>query len=83
MPRPPVVWASTQSVTGSPWGPDHLTEYLPIDEAQAPLPRMTYALSKYLGEQIGPYFAEVRGLEVVGLRLAWMIHEHGWGVVPV
>ena len=29
-----------------------------------------------------PYFAKIRGLEVLGLRLAWMIHENGWGVVP-
>lgn len=78
-----VVWASTQAVTGSPWGPDNLPESLPINESLAARPRGTYALSKHVGEQIGPYFSEVRGLEVVGLRLAWMIHEGGWDVVPV
>ena len=78
-----VVWASTQAVTGNPWRPGHLPGYLPIDETHVARPRATYALSKHVGEQIGPYFAEVRGLEVVGLRLAWMIHEGGWDVVPV
>ena len=78
-----VVWASTQAVTGNPWGPDNLPAYLPINESLAARPRGTYALSKHVGEQIAPYFSEVRGLEVVGLRLAWMIHEGGWGVVPV
>ena len=78
-----VVWASTQAVTGNPWGPDNLPEHLPINESLPARPRGTYALSKHVGEQIGPYFSEVRGLGVVGLRLAWMIHEGGWGVVPV
>ena len=78
-----VVWASTQAVTGNPWRPGHLPDYLPIDETHVARPRATYALSKHVGEQIGPYFADVRGLEVIGLRLAWMIHEDGWGVVPV
>lgn len=78
-----VVWASTQAVTGNPWGPDNLPECLPISESLRARPRGTYALSKHVGEQIGPYFSEVRGLEVVGLRLAWMIHEGGWEVVPV
>lgn len=78
-----VVWASTQAVTGNPWGPDNLPDYLPISESLPARPRGTYALSKHVGEQIGPYFSQVRGLEVVGLRLAWMIHEGGWEVVPV
>ena len=78
-----VVWASTQSVVGTPWSPDNLPDYLPIDESLRARPRGTYALSKHVGEQIGPYFAQVRGLEVLGLRLAWMIHEGGWDVVPV
>ena len=77
-----VVWASTQSVVGTPWTDDNLPEYLPVDEVHAAGPRMTYALSKHVGEQIAPYFAKIRGLEVLGLRLAWMIHEDGWGVVP-
>ena len=78
-----VVWASTQAVAGSPWGPGNLPEHLPISESLPARPRGTYALSKHVGEQIGPYFSEVRGLELVGLRLAWMIHEGGWDVVPV
>ena len=75
--------ASSTAVTGSPWGPGNLPEYPPINESQAGRPRGTYALSKHVGEQIGPYFAEVKDLEVVGLRLAWMTHEGGWEVVPV
>ncbi len=78
-----VVWASTQAVTGNPWGPDNLPDCLPISESLPARPRGTYALSKHVGEQIGTYFSEVRGLDVVGLRLAWMIHEGGWEVVPV
>jgi nucleoside-diphosphate-sugar epimerase len=77
-----VLWASTQSVTGSPWSPQNLPEYLPIDEGHTSRPRMTYALSKHVGEEIAPYFAGMRGLEIVGLRLAWVIHEDGWGVIP-
>ena len=77
-----VVWASTQSVVGTPWKDGNLPEYLPVDEVHTSRPRMTYALSKHVGEQVAPYFAGVRGLEVLGLRLAWMIHEDGWGVIP-
>lgn len=77
-----VAWASTLSVVGTPWKDDNLPEYLPVDEAHTSRPRMTYALSKYVGEQVAPYFAGIRGLEVLGLRLAWIIHEDGWGVVP-
>ena len=77
-----VVWASTQSVVGTPWTDDNFPAYLPVDEVHPARPRMTYALSKHVGEQIAPYFAKIRGLEVLGLRLAWMIHEGGWGVVP-
>ena len=76
-----VVWASTQSVVGTPWTDGNLPDYLPVDEVHTSRPRMTYALSKYVGEQVAPYFAGIRGVEVLGLRLAWMIHEDGWGVV--
>lgn len=75
-----VVWASTGAVTGSPfeWGdPD----YLPVDIAHPLRPRSSYALSKQIGEEIGRYFADVAGLEIVGLRLSWMLYPDGYGVV--
>ena len=77
-----VVWASTQAVTGNPWGDTHTPAYLPTDEEVASQPRASYALSKHVGEEIAPYFAAVRGLELIGFRLAWMIHPGGWDVVP-
>lgn len=75
-----VVWASTVAVTGGPfgWG-DPAT--LPIDESIATRPQSAYALSKYVGEQIAPYFAEKGGLSIVGMRLGWIIHPGGYEVV--
>lgn len=75
-----VVWASTGAVTGAPfgWG-DPAT--LPIDETIATRPQSAYALSKYVGEAIAPYFAENGGLSIVGMRLGWIIHPGGYEVV--
>lgn len=75
-----VVWASTGAVTGSPfdWGDP---EYVPVDIAHPLRPRSSYAFSKQVGEEMGRYFADVAELEVVGLRLSWMLYPDGYDVV--
>lgn len=75
-----VIWASTGAVTGSPfgWGDPSM---LPIDENTAPRPQSAYALSKYVGEMIAPYFAETGGLSILGMRLGWILHQGGYSVV--
>lgn len=76
-----VVWASTGAVTGSPfgWGDPSV---LPIDEDAPPRPQSAYALSKYVGEVMAPYFADTGGLSLLGMRLGWILHPGGYSVVP-
>jgi nucleoside-diphosphate-sugar epimerase len=49
---------------------DDTLAYLPIDEAAAPVPKSSYALSKVLGEEMARYFNARSGIPFVGLRFS-------------
>ncbi|MEO3808296.1 NAD(P)-dependent oxidoreductase [Sphaerisporangium sp. B11E5] len=69
-----VVWASSETALGFPFGPDAPPRYLPVDEGHYPYPRSTYALSKVLGETMAEHVSEWSGIPIVALRLS-NIHD--------
>jgi nucleoside-diphosphate-sugar epimerase len=80
-----VVWASSETVLGLPFGrrharnlldpaaaPGHTPEpdYLPIDEDHPLRPHSSYSLSKVLGEEMARQFARWSSIPFVGLRFS-------------
>ena len=80
-----VVWASSETVLGLPFGglharnlldpaavPGHHREpdYVPIDEEHPLRPHSSYSLSKVLGEEMARQFARWSGIPFVGLRFS-------------
>jgi nucleoside-diphosphate-sugar epimerase len=80
-----VVWASSETVLGLPFGdryarnlldpaavPGHHREpdYVPIDEAHPLRPHSSYSLSKVLGEEMARQFARWSQIPFIGLRFS-------------
>jgi nucleoside-diphosphate-sugar epimerase len=80
-----VVWASSETVLGLPFGrrgarnllddtaaPGHRPEpdYAPVDEEHPLRPHSSYSLSKVLGEEMARQFARWTGIPFVGLRFS-------------
>jgi nucleoside-diphosphate-sugar epimerase len=80
-----VVWASSETVLGLPFGrrharnlldaaaaPGHIEapDYVPIDEAHPLRPNSSYSLSKVVGEEMARHFARWSGIPFVGLRFS-------------
>ncbi len=65
-----VVWMSSETTLGLPFGPDTPPPYLPVDE-QVLRPETTYALGKRVEEAMAEQFARWNpGTRIVGLRLS-------------
>lgn len=78
-----VVWASSETTLGLPFGDDGGTlRYAPVDEAHFPHPSSSYALSKVLGEGAAAQFAQWSGIPFVGLRLTNIFTEAEYARVP-
>lgn len=67
-----VVWASSETVFGMPFGPDRLA-YAPVDDAHPLYPESGYALAKVLSEELARQFSRRYGIPFVGLRLSNVI----------
>ncbi|GAA0439986.1 UDP-glucose 4-epimerase [Acrocarpospora corrugata] len=65
-----VVWASSETALGFPFGPDAPPRYLPVDEDHYPYPLSTYALSKVVGETMAEHISAWSGIPIVSLRLS-------------
>jgi nucleoside-diphosphate-sugar epimerase len=80
-----VVWASSETVLGLPFGtrharnlldvaaaPGHVPEpdYVPIDELHPRRPHSSYSLSKVVGEDMAVQFARWSGIPFIGLRFS-------------
>ncbi len=76
-----VVWASSETTLGLPFGtdqrqsPDLETDglpprYAPVDEAHYPVPTSTYALSKVASEAVAERIAQWSGIPFVALRFS-------------
>ena len=74
-----VVWASSETTLGLPFGfdrpPHHETDglpprYAPVDEDHYPVPASTYALSKVASETVAGQIARWSGIPFVALRIS-------------
>jgi nucleoside-diphosphate-sugar epimerase len=62
---------------GGRWsGTTYTPQYLPIDEDHPCMPESTYALSKYLGEEIGKAFARAYEMKIIALRYMGIFYEN-------
>ncbi|TVZ03037.1 NAD(P)-dependent oxidoreductase [Trebonia kvetii] len=73
-----VVWASSETTLGLPFGygleqepgaPGEL-RYAPVDEDHFPFPASTYALSKVASETIAEHISRWSGIPFIGLRIS-------------
>jgi nucleoside-diphosphate-sugar epimerase len=73
-----VVWASSETTLGLPFGGDAQQSpgapgelrYAPVDEAHFPFPSTTYALSKVASEAVAEQVSRWSGVPFVGLRFS-------------
>ena len=73
-----VVWASSETTLGLPFGGDReqvpgtsgTFSYAPVDEDHFPFPSTTYALSKVASETVAEHISRWSGIPFVGLRIS-------------
>jgi len=65
-----VVWTSSETTLGFPFGAAAPPRYLPVDEDHYPHPTSAYALSKVVGETLAEHIAAWSGIPIIGLRLS-------------
>jgi nucleoside-diphosphate-sugar epimerase len=76
-----VVWASSETTLGLPFGPNRPPRYVPVDEAHFPYPTSTYALSKVLTEVMAEQVSTWTGIPFVGLRFSNLFTEADYEAV--
>jgi nucleoside-diphosphate-sugar epimerase len=85
-----VVWASSETTLGLPFGhgpeqapgaPGEL-RYAPVDEEHYPYPSTTYALSKVTSETIAEQISRWSGIPFVGLRISNIMEPHDYRRFP-
>ena len=72
-----MVWASSETVLGLPFGPDAPPPYIPVDEEYHPRPESSYSLAKTLEEEMAAAVLPV-GSGAVDDRAA-VLQRHGAG----
>ncbi len=77
-----VVWSSSETILGLNFDAVNVPRYLPVDEAHAPYPASTYALSKVLAETTARHLADWSGIPFVGLRLSNVIPPETYSDFP-
>jgi nucleoside-diphosphate-sugar epimerase len=88
-----VVWASSETTLGLPFGVDPREErfleteplpprYAPVDEAHYPVPTTTYALSKVASETIAGQIAQWSSIPFIGLRFSNIMAPDDYGDFP-
>jgi nucleoside-diphosphate-sugar epimerase len=85
-----VVWASSETTLGLPFGlgaeqfpgaPGEV-RYAPVDEAHFPFPSTSYALSKVASEAVAAQLARWSGLPLIGLRISNIMEEGDYQRFP-
>jgi nucleoside-diphosphate-sugar epimerase len=94
---PRVVWASSETVLGLPFGDRHARnlldpaaapghqprpDYVPLDEEHPLRPHSSYSLSKVLGEEMARQFARWSGVTFVGLRFSAIREPDEYAAFP-
>jgi len=85
-----VVWASSETTLGLPFGGDAEQHpgapgelrYAPVDEGHFPFPGTTYALSKVASETIAEQIARWSDIPFVGLRISNIMEPHDYQRFP-
>lgn len=85
-----VVWASSETTLGLPFGGDSEQvpgapgelRYVPVDEDHFPFPATTYALSKVASEAIAEQISRWSGIPFVGLRISNIMEPHEYHRFP-
>jgi nucleoside-diphosphate-sugar epimerase len=92
-----VVWASSETVLGLPFGalharnllddsatsgPTQPPDYAPIDEAHPLRPNSSYSMSKVLGEEMARQFARWTGMPFIGLRFSNIMEPPDYETFP-
>ena len=78
-----VVWASSETVLGLPFGPDAPPPYLPVDEEYHPRPSSSYSLAKTLEEEMAAQFCRWDPeLSMTGLRFSNVMEPADYAAFP-
>ena len=85
-----VVWASSETTLGLPFGHGREQEpgapgelrYAPVDEDHFPYPATTYALSKVASETLAEQVSRWSGIPFVGLRISNIMEAHDYQRFP-
>ena len=78
-----VVWASSETVLGLPFGPASPPPYIPVDEEYHPRPNSSYSLAKTLEEEMASQFCRWDPeLSMTGLRFSNVILPEDYGAFP-
>jgi nucleoside-diphosphate-sugar epimerase len=74
-----IVWASSETTLGLPFGPGNPPAYAPVDEDHPLRPESAYSLSKDLGEEMARQMARWNpGTTFIGLRLSNVMEPHDY-----
>jgi nucleoside-diphosphate-sugar epimerase len=78
-----IVWASSETVLGLPFGPDAPPPYIPVDEQYHPRPNSSYSLSKTLEEEMAGQFCRWDPeLSMTGLRFSNVMEPTDYARFP-
>lgn len=78
-----VVWASSETVLGLPFGPDAPPPYIPVDEEYHPRPNSAYSLAKTLEEEMAAQFCRWDPeLTLTGLRFSNVMEPADYAEFP-
>jgi nucleoside-diphosphate-sugar epimerase len=78
-----IVWASSETVLGLPFGPDAPPLYIPVDEEYHPRPSSSYSLSKTLEEEMAGQFCRWDPeLSMTGLRFSNVMEPADYARFP-
>ncbi len=78
-----VVWASSETVLGLPFGPETPPPYLPVDEEYHPRPSSSYSLAKTLEEEMAGQFCRWDPeLSMTGLRFSNVMEPDDYQAFP-
>jgi len=78
-----IVWASSETVLGLPFGPDAPPTYIPVDEEYHPRPNSSYSLSKTLEEEMAGQFCRWDPeLSMTGLRFSNVMEPADYARFP-
>lgn len=78
-----IVWASSETTLGLPFGPENPPAYAPVDENHPMRPESAYSLSKDLGEEMARQFQRWNpDTTFIGLRLSNVMEPQDYASFP-